>query len=1213
MSWIEDIISPKTRKWEDFYRNRWQYDKVVRSTHGVNCTGGCSWAIHVKEGIVVWELQQVDYPQFNKEIPPYEPRGCQRGISYSWYLYSPIRVKYPIIRGALIDMYRDAKTACDNDPVKAWESIQSDPVKRHRYQRARGKGGFRRVRWDELEELIAASNIYTVQKYGSDRIVGFSPIPAMSMMSYAAGSRYLQLMGGVNLSFYDWYCDLPNAFPEIWGEQTDVCESADWYISKYIVCMGANLGMTRTPDIHFFSEARHNGTKTVVMSPDFSMVAKHADQWIPAHAGSDGAFWMAVTHVILKEYHVDNPVPYFIDYVKRYTDCPFLVKLDKEGDKLVPGKMVKASEVKAYKSAENGEWKFLNFDTNSGKLVSPMGTSGYRWQDEKGKWNLKYEDGETGAAYDPELTLINKHDEVLQVEFVEYGLDKKAQRGVPVRYITLDDGEKIPVTTIYDLTMAQYGVGRGLEGDYPTSYDDKDQAYTPAWQEIFTGIGKETVLQLAREWSITAEKTEGKCMVIVGAAINHWFHNNLMYRASIMAQMLTGCNGKNGGGMNHYVGQEKLAPMDSWGTIMSGKDWHGPVRLQQSPIWHYINSSQWRYDGNQKFYNSSPDNKLANMHTADWTVMSVRNGWMPYYPQYNKNNFEIVKDAEKSGAKSDDEIRNYIVDQLKTGALKHSVVEPDEEINFPRVWFIWRGNAIGTSAKGHEYFLDHYLGTHSNKIADEVAGESVKDIVFKEKGASGKMDLVVDINFRMDTSALYSDIVLPTASWYEKADINSTDMHSFIHPLSEAIPPVWEAKTDWQIFQALAKKVSELAPTHLPDKMKDVVNIPLSHDSKDEISQTKLQDWSKGECEPIPGKTMHKIAFVERDYTKIYDKFISLGTGIAKNGLGAHGNHYMCEDVYDEMLDHRQHIQKWDDGTEYPSLKKDVEAIDAVLKLSTLTNGKLTNRCYKNMAEKIGVKEIASLGEGYEQVKIEYLDLQSQPRRYNSSPLWSGLMHEGRTYAAYTYNIDMLVPWRTLTGRQHFYLDHDAYIAFGEHLSTYKPSPTPEVYGDLRQTVNDGKARMLNCLTPHGKWHIHSTYGDTLRMLTLSRGCEPCWLNEKDAEELGIKDNDYVEVYNDHGVYVTRACVSARIPKGVCLVYHAVERTYNIPKSQIRRGKNGEPRRGGMNNSFTRVHLKPNLMCGGYGQFTYHFNYWGPVGVNRDTHVLVRRMDKLEY
>lgn len=217
-------------------------------------------------------------------------------------------------------------------------------------------------------------------------------------------------------------------------------------------------------------------------------------------------------------------------------------------------------------------------------------------------------------------------------------------------------------------------------------------------------------------------------------------------------------------------------------------------------------------------------------------------------------------------------------------------------------------------------------------------------------------------------------------------------------------------------------------------------------------------------------------------------------------------------------------------------------------------------------------------------------------------------MNEGRAYCAYTYNVDRLVPWRTLTGRQHFYLDHDGYIAFGEHLATYKPSPTPQVYGDIRKTVNDGKAKMLNVLTPHGKWHIHSTYGDTLRMLTLSRGIEPCWMSEEDAKELGINDNDWVEVYNDHGVYCTRACVSSRIPKGVCIVYHSPERTYTVPKSQERGNK-----RAGGHNSFTRVHLKPNLMTGGYGQFSYHFNYWGPVGVNRDTHVLVRKMTKVEF
>ena len=101
LEWIKDQYDSKLRTWEEFYRNRWQYDKVVRSTHGVNCTGGCTWQIHVKDGIVTWEMQGLDYPSLEAGLPGYEPRGCQRGISFSWYLYSPLRVKYPYARGAL--------------------------------------------------------------------------------------------------------------------------------------------------------------------------------------------------------------------------------------------------------------------------------------------------------------------------------------------------------------------------------------------------------------------------------------------------------------------------------------------------------------------------------------------------------------------------------------------------------------------------------------------------------------------------------------------------------------------------------------------------------------------------------------------------------------------------------------------------------------------------------------------------------------------------------------------------------------------------------------------------------------------------------------------------------------------------------------------------------------------------------------------------------
>ncbi len=148
MSWIKDIVNPKLRLWEEFYRNRWQHDKVIRSTHGVNCTGGCSWNIYVKNGIVTWELQAIDYPKLESSLPLYEPRGCQRGIVYSWYIYSPLRIKYPYLRGVLMDLWEGAR-AKHADPVEARASIVEDEEKRHSYQVARGKSGFRRATWDQ--------------------------------------------------------------------------------------------------------------------------------------------------------------------------------------------------------------------------------------------------------------------------------------------------------------------------------------------------------------------------------------------------------------------------------------------------------------------------------------------------------------------------------------------------------------------------------------------------------------------------------------------------------------------------------------------------------------------------------------------------------------------------------------------------------------------------------------------------------------------------------------------------------------------------------------------------------------------------------------------------------------------------------------------------------------------------------------------------------
>ncbi|MCF7805154.1 MAG: nitrate reductase subunit alpha [Candidatus Marinimicrobia bacterium] len=1208
-NWIRDDVVPQQRQWEEFYRNRWQYDKIVRSTHGVNCTGSCTWDIHVKDGIVTWEMQGLDYPKLESKLPAYEPRGCQRGISFSWYLYSPLRVKYPYIRGAMLDLWREARAEYD-DPVDAWASMVTDEEKRNRWQNARGKGGFRRTDWDTVLEIMAASNIHTIKSHGPDRIAGFSPIPAMSMLSYASGARMLQLMGGLSLSFYDWYCDLPNASPETWGEQTDVQESADWYNAKMLAVMGSNLNMTRTPDCHFAAEARHNGTKMYVFSPDYSQVSKYADEWMPINAGQDGAWWMAANHVILSEFHHKKQTSYFQDYIKRYSDSPFLVEMSKDGDHFEAGQLLRAGRLSQYTDEENEEWKFLMWDEEENRPKMPMGSSGHRWEEAGGKWNLKLEDGKDGSKIHPQLTFLDDSENTASVRFDNFGEGDSFQRSVPVRKIQTEDGE-VTVTTVFDLLMAQYGVNRGLPGDYPEDYDD-DKPYTPAWAEKYTGLSKDNIIKFAREWASTAEHTNGKCTVIIGAGINHWYHANLMYRAPIHALIFCGCIGVNGGGLAHYVGQEKLAPGESWSSIAFAKDWNGgAVRLQNAPSWHYVNSDQWRYEKNFTDYHSVPKNQtedsIAQGHTMDRQIQAVRNGWLPFYPQFDRNPLDLMNEArDATGSTNQEAIANYVVNQLKSRELQFSVEDPDAEANWPRVWYIWRGNAILASAKGHEYFLKHYLGTHHNSISnEEFARDSVEEVKWHEELPVGKMDLVVDLNFRMDSSALYSDIVLPAATWYEKDDLNSTDMHSFIHPLGKAVPPCWESKSDWQIFKEISKKFSELAEKHFPEPVQDIVAKPLAHDSSAEIAQPEIKDWISGEADAIPGKTMPSFHVVSRDYKNLYKQFISLGPEARENGLGAHGTHYEIEDVYDEMLETHP-TESWD-GNQYPSLDEDRDACNAILHLATVTNGELAYRSYKNMEEKVGLP-LADLAEGSRDIVTSFDDIVAQPRRFVNSPMWSGLMDDGRAYSPFTYNVERLVPWRTLTGRQHLYLDHPGYIQFGEHLPTYKPKPMPAQYAELEFSDKETNSMMLNYLTPHGKWHIHSTYGDNERMTTLSRGVEPFWINDKDAAELGIDDNDWVEVYNDNGVVVTRAAVSARIPRGICIQYHSPERTYSVPKSPIRGN-----RRGGGHNSLTRTRLKPNLMVGGYGQFTYHFNYWGPTGNNRDTHILVRKLPELKW
>jgi len=126
-------------------------------------------------------------------------------------------------------------------------------------------------------------------------------------------------------------------------------------------------------------------------------------------------------------------------------------------------------------------------------------------------------------------------------------------------------------------------------------------------------------------------------------------------------------------------------------------------------------------------------------------------------------------------------------------------------------------------------------------------------------------------------------------------------------------------------------------------------------------------------------------------------------------------------------------------------------------------------------------------------------------------------------------------------------------------------------------------------------------------MLTLSRGGPIVWLAETDAREAGIADNDWIELYNVNGAIAARAVVSQRVQPGMCLMYHAQEKTVNVPGSQI------TGTRGGIHNSVTRAVVKPTHMIGGYVQLAWGFNYYGTVGSNRDEFVIVRKMGRVDW
>ncbi len=520
--------------------------------------------------------------------------------------------------------------------------------------------------------------------------------------------------------------------------------------------------------------------------------------------------------------------------------------------------------------------------------------------------------------------------------------------------------------------------------------------------------------------------------------------------------------------------------------------------------------------------------------------------------------------------------------------------------------FVWRSNILGSSGKGHEYFLKYLLGTQNGLLSDEDDCLAPKQVKVRP-AAEGKLDLLVVLDFRMSTTCLYGDVVLPTATWYEKDDLNTSDMHPFIHPLSEAVQPLWQSKSDWEIYKGLAEKFSEIGG-ELLGTQHDIILTPLMHDTPGELGQPfDPKDWRAGECDAIPGKTMPNMTVVERNYRDVYKKFTSIGPLLESIGNGGKGISWKTEHEVEVLRGINRTVQDVGVSQGQPRLDTAIDAAEMILSLAPETNGHVAVKAWAALSSITG-REHTHLALPREHDSIRFRDVQAQPRKIISSPTWSGLESEEVSYTAGYTNVHELIPWRTLTGRQQFYQDHLWMRDFGEGLCVYKPAINTKTTEALLGTrPNGNKELALNFLTPHQKWGIHSTYSDNLRMLTLSRGGPHVWLSEIDAQAAGIVDNDWIEVFNVNGSLTARAIVSQRIPAGMTMMYHAQEKIINVPGAEMT-GK-----RGGIHNSVTRAVPKPTHMIGGYAQLAYGFNYYGTVGSNRDEFVLVRKMNKVDW
>ncbi len=641
--------------WENTYRDQWQWDEVRWGTHCVDCyPGNCPMRVYVRDGKVVREEQAGTFKTIEEGVPDYNPMGCQKGVSWSRTLYGQERVLHPLRRVG-----------------------------------KRGEGKWEEISWDTAVTEVADALLDAIEEVGPESIITAMGAEGGTWTGSGHG-RLMNMLGGlttdVNAEINDFSPGIYLTFGKF-----NLCSSLDdGFHTELLLMFQANPVYTVIATSHYTVESRYQGTEVVLFAPDCSPSHIQADYYYPVRMGSDAAWALGMSQVIIDEGIYNER------FVKEQTDLPLLVRLDTKH-------FLRQSDLEEDGSDE----QFYVWDT-AARQLTPAPRTTLRW----GK--------------------------------VEPALEGRHR-------VPLKDGSRVAVVPTFEL-LRQY-----LNREYPPEKASK-----------ICNVHPDAIRSLARK---AATK---RTLAWAGGTSLKYYHSDLMVRAVNLLLGLTGNWGRKGTG----IGCWSVGLFDG-PSIMGQKG--RPGRRAAQEVIDFQGQALQAFKGlDPTWTDEMAGIEMARQATAMGSFSMIPPAFFWYYHCGYRDRWNRKEWSDPSMRRSFDE---YMQEALDKGWWEGAVRPgPDKP---PRVLFQSGGNTLRRMRGGRTHLLRHLWP---------------------------KLSKVVTLDWRMSTTARFSDIVLPVANQYEVPRFHLPTPHMLLLIYSEgAAAPPGEGKSEWEISLLLAKKLEQRA------------------------------------------------------------------------------------------------------------------------------------------------------------------------------------------------------------------------------------------------------------------------------------------------------------------------------------------------------------------------------------------------------------------